>query len=207
MTAESAGLRSPAVRRALLGIALAITIAAVIFQGAAEDDSSPAPASARDVPSVRAAPEAGQTALPSQQALTLLSDQLGKQRLLAGARADLFDTPGWAPEAIERAEQMAIQKRVAAEPPAPPRAPPLPFTFFGRLLDGDRRQVFLTHRNQTLIVGKGETFDRVYRLDRIEDETLHFTYLPLGQAQVLAIPGAPGTPAGKAAPGNTGTRP
>lgn len=211
MKPGSGWLRTPAARRTLLGTALAMTVAAAIYPVAEEEEGSLASASRSpvlfDTPAVEAGGVTGETAGTTQQASRIYSERLGQVRELPGAKVDLFDTARWSPEVVAEAEKVESQKRAAAVPAPPPKAPPLPFTFFGRLLDGDRRQVFLNHRNQTLILGSGDTFDRVYRLDRIEDDRLHFTYLPLGQEQVLAIPGASGSSGpstGKAVPGNTG---
>jgi len=76
----------------------------------------------------------------------------------------------------------------APPPPAPaPVAPPLPFTYFGRLAVDDDRAVFLSSGERNLIVRPGEVIDGTYRVDSVSDAQIVFTYLPLNLSQQLAI--------------------
>jgi hypothetical protein len=77
-------------------------------------------------------------------------------------------------------------------PPPPPTAvkpvavaPPLPFTFAGRYTDGDKITVYLMEGGQMHRVRQGETVNGNYRLDKIEQASISFTYLPLGTTQSL----------------------
>ena len=72
-------------------------------------------------------------------------------------------------------------------PPPPPSAPPLPFTYMGKLVEGDEVSVFLTHGSRNLVVHAGDTIDSKYRVDHIADSTMTLTYLPLDQQQTLAF--------------------
>jgi hypothetical protein len=77
-----------------------------------------------------------------------------------------------------------VVARVA--PPPPPSAPALPFKYMGKLVDGDETKVFLIHGDRNLVVRAGDTIESVYRLDRISDDELILTYLPMNQRQTLS---------------------
>lgn len=73
-------------------------------------------------------------------------------------------------------------------PPPVPAAPPLPFQYLGRVIDGDRLSVFLARGQDSYSVEVGQTIDDRYRVERITDTAVTFTYLPMGKRQVLAVP-------------------
>jgi hypothetical protein len=74
------------------------------------------------------------------------------------------------------------------EPLPKPTAPPLPFTYVGKLQEDDGHWViYLVKGDQSYAVSKGETFDSVYRLEGIENGNLVIQYLPLSIKQILAI--------------------
>lgn len=79
-------------------------------------------------------------------------------------------------------------------PPAPvqtdlrPVAPPLPFTFLGRIADGDRVAVMLGQTGgDTIVAHQGDKVGSSYRLETVGDGALIFIYLPLRQKQTLAL--------------------
>lgn len=82
-------------------------------------------------------------------------------------------------------------------PPAPPPPPPapvapaLPFTFMGRMVENDRTTLFLTRQNQSYSVKVNDVLEREYRVDKIDNDQVIFTYLPLNIQQTLYI-GRPG---------------
>lgn len=75
----------------------------------------------------------------------------------------------------------------APPPPPPPSAPPLPFSYMGKLVAGDDLAVFLIQGDRNLIVREGETIDARYRVERIAANDITFVYLPLNQRQTLNI--------------------
>lgn len=99
------------------------------------------------------------------------------------------------PAAEARAAPDPFSARTWTPPPAPPppeaapppMAPPLPFAFLGKKVEGDAWEVYLSIGSRTLIVREGQVIDNSYRVDRIAPPTLGFTYLPLQQVQSLAI--------------------
>lgn len=90
---------------------------------------------------------------------------------------DLFANRNWTPAPTP----------VKASPPPPPMAPPLPFTFLGKKLEGGTWEVFLARGEQSFVVREGSMIDNTYRVDSITPPNLSLTYMPLGQSQSLAI--------------------
>ena len=74
-----------------------------------------------------------------------------------------------------------------ATPPAP-TAPPLPFRYLGRATEDGRVAVFLERGKENYSVAQGEPAGRDYRVERITEASVTFTYLPLGAQQTLAVP-------------------
>lgn len=100
----------------------------------------------------------------------------------AGSVHDLF--PGQAPVTPVAA---AVVARI--EPPPLPVAPPLPFSYFGRMNNGERAIVYLRKNGQGMVIAEsGATLDNLYLVEGISDTAMHFTYLPLGTKQVLSLP-------------------
>ncbi|MEY2689784.1 MAG: hypothetical protein RL375_3983 [Pseudomonadota bacterium] len=80
---------------------------------------------------------------------------------------------------------------VEAPPPAAPQAPPLPYKYLGRLevAPGVTRW-YLLAGDRLVVASAGDEIDGRYRVDGVspdQPQLLRFTYLPLAQAQTLAI--------------------
>ena len=72
-------------------------------------------------------------------------------------------------------------------PPPPPTAPQLPFTFIGRMIDGDDVTLFLTNNNNQYNAKLNDVLDSTYRVDKITDKSAVLTYLPLNIQQELVF--------------------
>ena len=72
-------------------------------------------------------------------------------------------------------------------PPPEPVAPAFPFTFMGRMVENDTTTIFLTRQNQSYSVKLNGIVEREYRVDRIDNDQVIFTYLPLNIPQTLYI--------------------
>lgn len=94
-----------------------------------------------------------------------------------GSRRDLFATRSWTPTPAPQALQ----------PPVPVAAPPLPYTFLGKKLEAGAWEVYLGRGDRTFIAREGLVLEGTYRVTAIAPPTLSVTYLPLEQAQSLAI--------------------
>lgn len=75
-----------------------------------------------------------------------------------------------------------------AAPPPAPTAPPLPFAYLGKLIDGDKLEVFIAHGDEHYSVEPGKTIDGRYKVDKVTARAVTFIYLPLGTRQSLQIP-------------------
>jgi len=72
-------------------------------------------------------------------------------------------------------------------PPAPPSAPPLTFTFLGRMIDGNERILFLFRNGHQYTVKANDVIDDTYRVDKITNSNAVLTYLPMNVQQTLAF--------------------
>jgi len=76
---------------------------------------------------------------------------------------------------------------VTPVPPPAPSAPALPFVYVGKLLDGDKLVVFLSRQDAKYSVSAGDMIDGMYRVDKVSESAVVFTYLPLDIKQTLTI--------------------
>jgi hypothetical protein len=88
---------------------------------------------------------------------------------------NLFPSQSWTPP----------PPKVAPVVQQAPVAPPLPFVFAGRYVDGSITTAFLTEGTQMHRIKQGETINSTYRIDKIDATTITLTYLPLGSSQIL----------------------
>lgn len=80
----------------------------------------------------------------------------------------------------------AEPKPVAAPAPAPV-APPLPFRFIGKKLEGDTWEVFLARDEASFLARVGMVLDSNYRVEKIEPPSMVLIHLPTQQSQTLMI--------------------
>lgn len=66
-------------------------------------------------------------------------------------------------------------------------APPLPFRYIGRLRANGRTEVLLMRGTAVYSVAPGAHIDADYRVERITDSTITFTYLPLKAKQDMSL--------------------
>jgi hypothetical protein len=75
-----------------------------------------------------------------------------------------------------------------APPPPVAIAPPLPYTFIGKVEESDGKlTLFLSDQNRVYLVHGGETLGNTYHVDGIENGKLAMTYLPLKKKQYLNL--------------------
>jgi hypothetical protein len=92
----------------------------------------------------------------------------------------LFETKSWLPE--------APPQRPVARAPEPPRPPPFPYQFLGRLeTDGKPRTVYLTKNNEVYSAVPGEVIEGTYRVIDVTAESMEVLYLPLNMKQQIAF--------------------
>jgi len=168
-------------RWVVYAIVLLLTLTAVKWAGG-QDRAEPRVAVAyqaeRPERLVREAPPAAGKA---EAAPEVWLDRL-ERRAAAAPVGDPFQARSWEPE------QPAVRPIV---PPPPPQAPPLPFTYFGKMVDGEKTTVFLARLDRNYVVRLGDTLDGTYRVEKIEEDGLALTYLPLGTQQTLPFGATP----------------
>ena len=156
---------------AFLGSAAALAVVPEFFSEQAEPQAMPRSTSPALAPR-EAAPAA--VALPEVAAP------------VAVPAADLFASQSW----YVAPPPAPIMAAAPPPPPAKPAAPPLPFTFIGKMDDRQHLQVFLLHGEQVLVVSEGDLIDKTYKVQRIDAERMTLVYLPLDVAQTLVVGGA-----------------
>ena len=119
---------------------------------------------------------------PSNQAsnqATLIPWQQLKREPTKTAAYDLFKVHSWL--------VVPPVKKVKPLPPPPPTAPPVPFTYTGKLDNTPTgTQIFLMANNRLYTATKGAKINPQWRFDSEEGELLRFTYLPFNLQQTLS---------------------
>jgi hypothetical protein len=162
-------------RRMLLWfMAVAGTVAAVVWVNGNEDDIAAPAAREHRAGDERPAHREGK----ATKELPELSLKALDTRGLDEMKTDLFASKSW---------------YVPPPPPPPPKptAPPVPFTFIGRLIEGGRTAVFVSVGDRNQVLRVGDVVDSTWRVDAIETTRMKLTYLPLNQDQYLALGAAP----------------
>jgi len=80
----------------------------------------------------------------------------------------------------------AGQPQAAA--PQAPTAPQLPFRYLGKAIEDGKLTVFLMKGNDSYAVHSKQALDNEYRVDKVTETQVVFTYVPLKQKQTLDIP-------------------
>ena len=69
---------------------------------------------------------------------------------------------------------------------AKPTAPPLPFKYFGKLTEGGKTETFVMQGDDLISIAAGQKIGE-YRVDKISEASIAFTYLPLRTQQTLDL--------------------
>jgi hypothetical protein len=96
-------------------------------------------------------------------------------RVDEGAKVDAFAPKNFSPVVPPQAG--ATGKR---------EAPALPFRYIGKMVDGGKLAVFLSNGADSFTVTEGERVGD-YRVDKISEAEIRFTYLPLKTKQSLPL--------------------
>jgi hypothetical protein len=82
------------------------------------------------------------------------------------------------------------QQPLAAAPPlpAPPAVPPLPFRYFGKVIENGTQEVFVMRDHDLISIVPGQKLGGDYRVEHITEESISFTYLPLNMRQSMELP-------------------
>jgi hypothetical protein len=163
---------SEKLRYGSLGALLVLTLIAAAVPGGNEHDG------------VQPAPVPARTPDPAGEPKPIALDRMQRPRTPDPAR-DLFASASWyvAPPPAPPLPE------VVPPPPPPPTAPPLAFSYMGRLLaEPTQRPVYFLVKDDTLYaVGEGELIDGTYRVEGIDSGRLALTYLPLNVRQFVPM--------------------
>jgi len=78
--------------------------------------------------------------------------------------------------------------QAAKAPASAPEAPPLPFIYLGKAIEDGKLEVFLSRGDKNYSVHSRQKLDDEYRVDKVTENSVTFTYLPLKTKQTLDIP-------------------
>lgn len=157
----------------LLAIACA-GLAAAVYDAGGEPEESTLDRLPSNTP---AAAPAGPPALLQE----LAALKLAREQPPAG---ELFAAKSWYVAPPPPPSPPQVQAPVA---PLKPSAPPLPFTFMGKIVAEDRLTVFLVKGERVFLAAEGDVIDGTYKLEKIEPGQLTLRYLPLETVQTLAV--------------------
>ncbi len=162
-------------RRLVLAVMLCLTLAATLWVSQGEEAES-APDSAAATRSDSAHQPSRRDA--SVDSSPLLLDRLAR-RAPAGPNQDAFAGRSW----------VAPPPPVVEAPPAAPSAPPLPFTYIGKMQEGETGPltIYLVQGEQAYSVKKGDVIDKTYRVESMDTTHIVLTYLPLAVKQTLTF--------------------
>jgi hypothetical protein len=169
--------KAGAVRLALLLAVSGVTASFVVGREPEPAKPAVAVASSKHTPAPAAASRADLAALDvgvlSRPAETDIQDRL-------------FYIPPPPPPPVPARVARAQAPQVEAPPPKP-TAPPLPFTFLGRLTDKGTTTVFVAYNGKNLNLREGDTAAELYRVERVTATEVVFRYEPLAERQVLTM--------------------
>ena len=162
---------TPKTRWMIIGAAFALTLAAVNWVNQTESIAT-AQASSTEV---RPSPATQDTA---KKADTIQLNKLKRAPFDAEAQADdPFKSKSW----------YVPPPPPKALPPPPPTAPPLPFTYLGKLDEEGVMTVFLTRQDRNYVIKAGDVIDGTYRVDTVTPSSITLTYLPLDIKQSMPL--------------------
>lgn len=139
--------------------------------------SATAPAANRPL---LARPGAGTSPATTEVAALIPRDQLIPAAGDDQATRDLFPSLSWTPP----------PPKEVPLPKAKPVAPPIPFAYLGKKLEGEQWEVYLGRGDEVLIVREGMDLAGTYQVKSIKPPTLTLLYLPLKQLQTIPIGGS-----------------
>jgi len=110
--------------------------------------------------------------------LERLNERLNERAVASQQVADVFAARSW-----KKPELPAEAQR--------PSAPPLPFTYLGRLHSAGSDTAFVAMGDRNLVLRAGDMIQDTYRVERIAGSAVTFRHLPSGAQQTLVNGGSP----------------
>jgi hypothetical protein len=153
---------SPFLKKSFAAITVVSALASVVATGREKPSSIVEPAA----PRLEAKP-------PANADIDLAKLE---ERVDQGAKVDAFAPRNFSP----------VVPPQGAATHAKPEAPALPFKYLGKMVEDGKLSVFLTNGNDSITVHAGERIGD-YRVDKITEAEVRFTYLPLKTKQSLPL--------------------
>ncbi|MXS84729.1 hypothetical protein ABO04_02070 [Nitrosomonas sp. HPC101] len=174
-------------RKRIIWGALAATVLAALLLD--EEDETYEDAVVQPV--LTSAGFAGSSRTTGQPREVLPIDQLGKRKFSTEAD-DIFPVTSWEPKlTMQRPQSSASSAFLPRQPvmqrPPAPELPPLPFEYLGKVSADGKTRIFLAWGDENHVVAVGARISGQYRVDRIREDAVELTYLPLGIRQTLLI--------------------
>jgi hypothetical protein len=173
-------------RTALVAAVLTLVVSVVTGQEFGSTSSKPESSGTQGSPESNATSRSRSTEEAGKAASAELDLAALARPRRTGASRDPFAADPWA---------AAPAPKIAPPPPPPPtvappaqRAPTLPGTFLGRMVDGKRLVVFLDRQQGVLTLQAGDVIDNTYKIEAITQTEVRLLYLPSGEKQAIALP-------------------
>lgn len=164
-------------RNYLLGLALILTIVAAIYPNqdkSMEIVETTTVRTKNPINTVRTVSEAQNIELDT------------REWVVENDARDLFYVK---PKAIQAPVQAKQELPVIVEP-SQPVAPPLPFTYLGKMTEEGQITVYVAKPGRNYALRGGEIIDGMYKVQSIDTQKIIFNYIPLNSEQILVTRGA-----------------
>ena len=129
----------------------------------------------------REAPTVVEPAKPKVDTRLRVQDELDLGKLEAARTGDDSKVDPFAPRSFGSATAPLTKG-----PAARAEAPALPFRYIGKMIDNGQLAVFLQKGNESYTAMEGERVGD-YRIDKITESEIRFTYLPMKTKQTLPL--------------------
>jgi hypothetical protein len=153
---------SPLLKKSFAAVAVVSALASVVATGREQPSSIVEPAAPRVEAKLQASVDIDLAKLDA--------------RIDEGAKVDAFAPRNFSP----------VVPAEAAAAPAKPEAPALPFKYIGKMVEDGKLSVFLANGDESITVHAGQRIGD-YRVDKITEAEVRFTYLPLKTKQSLPL--------------------
>lgn len=110
-----------------------------------------------------------------------------KELLVDDRQWDTHKSQNLFPEKVKPIPVATLSMPQIQMPPPAPTAPPLPFTYIGKVIEEGKPTVFVSKQQKNYFLKGGEIIEGIYKVDKVESGQVVFIYLPLETEQVMII--------------------
>lgn len=159
-------------RKGLLGLALIATLIASVVDFTDTELVQPT----QKESAAQTAGSAGDERVAARKPAEVAEQSALRERY-APQGVDLFSSHGWQ-------RQHLITPTPMPRKPVMPKAPPLPFSYLGKMFDGEETLVFVSQGQRSHLLREGDVLEQ-YKVADISSEEITFVYTPLNEKQRL----------------------